>query len=462
MLEHMLEQTHGSLNGPTASGPVGTVGVRACVVAVSSLDRGVGDGERVEQLRALEDLKAAACAAQARIAVALADSHAASQADSRADAQADSQTNSRASSGAVSRGGVGAQIALARRESPHRGGRLLGLAQALVTEMPHTLHALETGDLNEWRATLIVRETACVTAEDRVAIDAELWAHPDRVTSLGDRALVAKVKTLAYRADPHSVVNRATRAHSERFVSLRPAPDTMTYLTALLPVTQGVAAYAALSRAADTTQAAGGDPRGRGQVMADTLVERLTGQTHVTEVGVQVNLVMTDTTLLGGDPEPAIISGHGPIPAQVSRDLVTTAADQGRAWFRRLYQHPTTKRLIGMESRARLFPKALGEFIEVRDQTCRTPWCDAPIRHHDHVLPHAQGGPTAAVNAQGLCEACNHIKQTTGWQARPGPDGDLITTTPTGHTYTSPEPQPPGSRPPQQKQPRRPIDYDAA
>ena len=52
--------------------------------------------------------------------------------------------------------GVGAQIALARRESPAKGGRLLGLAKALVTEMPHTLAALETGQLNEWRATLLV------------------------------------------------------------------------------------------------------------------------------------------------------------------------------------------------------------------------------------------------------------------------------------------------------------------
>jgi hypothetical protein len=63
--------------------------------------------------------------------------------------------------------GVGAEIALARRESPSRGGRLLGLGKALVVEMPHTLAALQSGQLNEWRATLIVKETACLSAEDR-------------------------------------------------------------------------------------------------------------------------------------------------------------------------------------------------------------------------------------------------------------------------------------------------------
>ena len=47
-----------------------------------------------------------------------------------------------------------------------------------------------------------------------------------------------------------------------------------TRLTALVPVAHGVSVYAALRRAADTTF----DDRSRGQVMADTLVERITGR----------------------------------------------------------------------------------------------------------------------------------------------------------------------------------------
>jgi hypothetical protein len=45
--------------------------------------------------------------------------------------------------------------------------------------------------------------------------------------------------------------DRAAKAATDRMVSIRPAPDTMTYLTALLPVAQGVPVYAALQRAAD-------------------------------------------------------------------------------------------------------------------------------------------------------------------------------------------------------------------
>ena len=44
---------------------------------------------------------------------------------------------------------------------------------------------------------------------------------------------------------------RAARAESQRRVTLRPVPDTMTQLTGVLPVREGVAVYAALTRAAD-------------------------------------------------------------------------------------------------------------------------------------------------------------------------------------------------------------------
>ncbi len=111
--------------------------------------------------------------------------------------------------------GVGAQIALARRESPAKGGRLLGLAKALITEMPHTLAALETGQLNEWRATLLVRETACLTAADRAAVDEHLAADTGTLTGTGDRAIVAAARAAAYRLRP-ALRHPARRARRHR------------------------------------------------------------------------------------------------------------------------------------------------------------------------------------------------------------------------------------------------------
>ncbi len=267
----------------------------------------------IDETRQLEDLKSALAARQARHAVAFDLAQRREQADAGIPAD---QLGT----------GVGAQLALARRESPARGGRLLGLAKALVTEMPHTLAALETGQLNEWRATLLVRETACLTAADRTAVDDELAPDTGTFTGAGDRAIVAAARAAAYRRDPRSVTQRAAHAEAERHVSLRPAPDTMCYLTALLPVAAGVAVHAALTRHADALRSAG-DTRTRGQLMADALVERTTG-TPGGISGIEIQLVMTDRTLFQADSEPARLPGYGIVPAGWARALLT---DAGRA-----------------------------------------------------------------------------------------------------------------------------------
>ncbi|WP_210769252.1 DUF222 domain-containing protein [Occultella kanbiaonis] len=260
------------------------------MLELAEVDRDLTDAEQIDLIRGLEDLKAGAAAAQARISADL---------DT-------ARRDQRARDGvpAERRGaGIASEVALARRVSPVRGGQHLGLAKALVHEMPHALRALTTGALSEWRATLLVRESACLTRADRITFDAELCRDPSALEGWGDRRLIAEAKKIAYRLDAPSVVRRNRKAESERHVSVRPAPDTMSYLTGLLPVPRGIAVYAALSRHADEARAAG-DTRSRGQIMADTLVEGVTGQTRACDVRIEIQLVMTDRTLLGGDDEP--------------------------------------------------------------------------------------------------------------------------------------------------------------
>ncbi|BCW36542.1 HNH endonuclease [Arthrobacter sp. StoSoilA2] len=407
--------------------------------AVASLparaQAGSVSGDLINQLRALEDMKSAISSLQAKIAVAF--------------DLAQRQEQAAAGVPAAERGqGVSAQVALARRESPNKGSRLLGLAKALVSEMPRTMAALESGRLNEWRATLLVKETACLSAEDRCAVDEELAPDSGTFDGAGDKTIIAAAKAAAYRRDPRSVTQRAAHAASERRVSLRPAPDTMTILTALLPVAQGVAAYAALTRHADSARS-DGDGRSRGQVMADTLVERITGSPAGFS-GIDLQLVMTDRTLLQGDSEPARLTGYGIVPAEWARKLLTSGeskTDQDFSiWLRRLFTAPSTGELLATDSRARFFPMGMRRFIETRDCTCRTPYCDAPIRHYDHILPWAEGGKTTLKNAAGLCEQCNHTKENPGWSVRPEPARrhTLKVTTPTGHSYRCAAPPLPG------------------
>ena len=122
--------------------------------------------------------------------------------------------------------------------------------------------------------------------------------------------------------------------------------------------------------------------------MADTLVERITGQATANAVPVEINLVMTDHSPppssattdrphararrdtssapdtddagpsqrcrrehASGD-EPAHLVGYGPIPAELARDLAL-GTDDAKVWIRRLYTNPATGHLTAIDKRRR-------------------------------------------------------------------------------------------------------------
>ncbi|MDQ1182851.1 HNH endonuclease signature motif containing protein [Rhodococcus sp. SORGH_AS_0301] len=344
--------------------------------------------------------------------------------------------------------GIASQVGLARRESHRRGGTYLGLARALVHEMPYTLQSMREGRLSEYRAMLLVRETAHLTVADRREVDRRLCADASTLEGKGDKQVVALAVAAAVELDAAAVVRRNARAAAQRRVSVRPAPDFMGYATALLPMDKAVCVYATLRRDADALVAAGrAEGRTRDQVMADLLFERVTGGDAAAGPPVAVQLVMSDESLLAGGDEAAHVPGYGMVPAEVARRAVADRIDGGSvgATLRRLYAVPSTGQLTAMDSTARVFPAGLGHYIDVRDRTCRTPWCDAPIRHHDHIHPFRFGGPTTAENGMGLCAACNYAKDAEGWEAQrvvEHVDGGHIVRfrTPTGHTYDSAPP----------------------
>ncbi|KIU14099.1 HNH endonuclease [Mycolicibacterium llatzerense] len=394
---------------------------------LAAIDPDAGEAALRDQLVELERLKGLVAAQQVRVTAAW-------------DAV-------RQAGGGASRRGLGTEIGLARRQSPHQGKQYLATARMLSTDMPHTLAALESGALPEWRAGLICREAACLSTADRAELDAQMCADPRELEGLGDKKITARAKRIAYRLDHEAVLDKIRQALSGRRVTVRPAPDAMAYLTVLLPVVEAYETHGALKAAAgEAARDGSADGRTRSQIMADTVVERVTGRAAASPTPVAVNLVLSDETLLAGGSEPAELPGYGPIPAPLARQLIERAVldEQSEASLRRLYAQPATGNLVAMESKSRTFPKGLARFIATRDQTCRTPYCNAPVRHLDHITPHAHHGPTAGHNGQGLCEHCNYVKEEPGWHSRASYDryGRHTTelTTPTGAVYTSTAP----------------------
>jgi hypothetical protein len=395
--------------------------------ALAAAPRQGSDALRIDRIAVLERLRGALAAAHHTEMVAFAQSQVEKQI---ADNTLDPRTVGR---------GIGDQIGLACKVSPFTGSRRLGVARALHAHLPATRALLAAGRISEDIATLVVTQTSHLNAEHRRQVDQQLAeAGLERLSPLRAAALA---KNYAYRADPAGYVARGRTARADRRVTLRPAPDTMSLLSGLLPVEQGVACLAALRRHTDTV-VGHGDGRSRDQIMADTLVERITGQAQATDVSVEVGIVIPVESLLDPDhPGTAEVTGYGPIPAGTAHDIL--AATHATRWWRRLFTRPDHL-LVGGDPRRRRFDGFLAHLIGRRDHgRCRDPYCDAPIRHIDHIRPHRRGGPTDYPNGRGVCARGNFVREMPGWQTDLIHDGlsdqphTVRTTTPTGHSYTS-------------------------
>lgn len=397
---------------------------------LSSLPPAQTEEEAIDRIRALEELTSAASAAQARETLTF-DMH---------------RRNREAEEGVPSRKqgqGIGAEIGLARKVSRARGSKLLGFSRTLLMDLPRTFASLKDGAISEEKARVVAKETEWLPREKRQEVDDRM---SDRLAEVGVGRLGNEVRALAQQLDQKAAVEHLDRCKEERAVSVRPAPGNMAYLTALLPMPQAVAVYSNLSKSAQSLIGTGqAEGRTQNQIMADLLVERATGQEDAEAIPTEIHLVMNEDSLIAPGDTPAWFPGFGPIPAQSARDFV--AVNDAEVFLRRLYSRPTDGQLVRMDSKRREFSGLLRRMVIIRDDVCRSPWCDAKIKHADHVQSFASGGTTDWENASGLCAACNFAKELPGWRHEATAE-TLTVKTPTGHSYetrTKPIAQPSSS-----------------
>ncbi|QOK23245.1 DUF222 domain-containing protein [Janibacter indicus] len=405
--------------------------LRAVLAEVSATGvDGLTEVELLEVVALLEMTKGAAAAAQARATARFVEER-----DARVAEMAAAEEISRREA-SLRRRATRSEVALARRCSPGQADRHVGAARALVHELPGTMAALTAGEISEWRATIVVRETACLSPERRREADRRLAGG---LRDLGDRALAAAAHRACVDLDQESVVERRRRAAASRHVSVRPAPDGMAWLSILGPLVDVVGAHVALRAAEQARHVATGDPeadaaaaadeRGRGAWMTDTALEMLSGRAPGQAQPVEIGLVMSEGVLLpgersGGGADEVEVPGHGALAGDLAREHVLRLLDEGderdgetALWLRRLWTAPDGRDLVAVDSRQRLFAGRLRRLIELRDATCRVPWCDAPVRQVDHVRRVSRGGETSASNGMGVCQRHNLDKEAPGWRA---------------------------------------------
>ncbi len=422
---------------------------------------GLSEADLLHLITTLEAMKGAAGALQAR-----ATAHFVEDRDSLTQDAVEREEISRRQA-SCRRSATRAEVALARRCSPWQADRHVGAARALVHDLPMTMSALAAGDISESRALIVARETACLSRADRLEADRRLAQD---LMMLGDRALTAAAQRVCIDLDQEAVVERRRRAAGSRHVGVRPAPDGMARLSILGPLADVVGAYAALTAAEKARYVGTGDPeidaaraaddRGRGAWLADTALARLSGRDEGQVQPVEVGLVMREDAVVpraddrtsrpgaADDLDDEVeIPGWGAVPGDMAREHLLRLCDsEAEIWLRRLWTAPGGRDLVAMDSSRRLFSGVLRQLIGLRDATCRIPWCDAPARQVDHVVPATRGGATSAANAMGTCQRHNLVKEEPGWRAEvissgldPG-GGDPHTvrlTTPTGSEFTS-------------------------
>jgi hypothetical protein len=146
-----------------------------------------------------------------------------------------------------------------------------------------------------------------------------------------------------------------------------------------------------------------------------------------------IQVVMSHSTLIGADDAPAELVGHGPIPADLAREIAA------RGVWRRLVTDPLSGTVLDYGRTTYHPPAGLADHVRARDVHCRFPLCrrraaDAEL---DHIVAWADGGHTSENNLAACCLHHHKLKTHTGWKVQAHPDGRLTWTTPTGHRHTT-------------------------
>src|SRR5690606_8126092 len=135
------------------------------------------------------------------------------------------------------------------------------------------------------------------------------------------------IRRTAYRAvqrvDPGGAATRARQRRADRKVTLTHHDDAMASMSAYLPAEKASAAYARIDRAARALQDKN-DTRTLDQLRADVLADWLIDESSTAvdaSPKADIYVHIDFETLATLRDRPARLSGHGPVPAEIARQI---------------------------------------------------------------------------------------------------------------------------------------------
>jgi hypothetical protein len=176
------------------------------------------------------------------------------------------------------RSGVMRDVALHRGLNATRAGKVVDVATDAPAQAPRIYERFEAGEVSENTLVTFFDETTLLTGDGRIQADSEI---ADDAPYLGERDLRHRLRFITTGLEPELAAERARKAAGQRHVSVRPRPDSMSNLTALLPGAVAMAINTILTNYAKTKRA-GGDERLEAQVKADALTGIIIGWAEAT------------------------------------------------------------------------------------------------------------------------------------------------------------------------------------
>ena len=118
-------------------------------------------------------------------------------------------------------------------------------------------------------------------------------------------------------------------------------------------------------------------------------------------------------SLLDLTDEPAMLDGHGPVPASLARKLVANGADS----FYRVLVDPRDGAPLEIGRTSYRVTKAIRQWLRLRDSKCPFPGCSnrSLDNEADHILAWHHGGTTGISNLGQPCPKHHRLKHTSTW-----------------------------------------------
>ncbi|AIY17357.2 hypothetical protein KR76_12400 [Pimelobacter simplex] len=254
-------------------------------------------------------------------------------------------------------------------------------------------------------------------------------------TGVGWAQLERLIAEAVIRFDPERYEAERAAASDHRYVEVG-APDTngLVPIDGLVDAADGADLDQAIARRATLLGRLGNEASldvRRSQALGDLARNDLTldlGPDGAPSRRAVLNVHITDATLAGSNA--------------VGRwDQQPVSAEQIREWLTQPGMSVTVRPVIDVAGHVPVtayeIPDRHRQQVELRDHTCRFPYCTrAAMRCDlDHATPHGRGGPTCPCNLVPLCRRHHRAKTHSQWRYQVTTIGTYVWRSPSGFRF---------------------------